>query len=203
MAKELRFNLNGEVFSLEALKLERKKLYGWSDKVSLTAKGEPCKLASLMEDEGVLLPKSSSGLGSVDQNGLWVDKKDLVAYDENGKEAELVPSSFDEPIVLDTKISEEELLSHNITSVYSLQGEELYPNFIKFTKNIDGIYMFEFNYRADYEGDPAFLVENDEELFVLVGKKIEFEFVGLDESVVLDEDEENSEELDEFDFGMM
>ena len=52
MAKELQFQLNGEVFSLEALKLERKKLYGWSDKIALTAQDEPCKLASLMEDKG-------------------------------------------------------------------------------------------------------------------------------------------------------
>ena len=203
MAKELQFTLNDKLFSLEALKLERKKLYGWTDKVAVNAKDEPCKTVSLMEEEGVLLPKGSSGLGSIDEKGIWVDKSELIAYDENGKEAPLVPSSFDEPIVLDTKITEEELLEHNITSVYSLQGEELYPDFIEFMKNKDGIYTFEFNYRADYEGDPAFLVENGGELFVMVGKKTSYEFVGLEEAVILDEDEENSDELDEFDFGMM
>lgn len=203
MAKELQFTLNDKLFSLEVLKLERKKLYGWTDKVAVNAKDEPCKTVSFMEDEGVLLPKSSSGLGSVNEKGNWVDKSELIAYDESGEEAPLVPSSFDAPILLDTKITEEELLEHNITSVYSLQGEELYPDFIEYTKNIDGIYTFEFNYRADYEGDPAFLVENEGELFVMVGKKTTYGFVGLEETAVLDEDEENGEELDEFDFGMM
>ena len=73
------------------------------------------------------------------------------------------------------------------------------------TDKIDNkeIFTFEFNFRADYEGDPAFLVENEGEVFVLVGKKIEFEFIGLEESGVLDEEETTEDEEDEFDFSMM
>ena len=96
------------------------------------------------------------------------------------------------------------LLEHNITSIYSLQGEENYPNFVKAVADNKDIFTFVFNYRADYEGDPAFVLENDGEVFVLVGKKIEFEFIGLDGAGALDEEELDTEEVeDEFDFAMM
>ena len=57
------------------------------------------------------------------------------------------------------------LLEHNITSIYSLQGEENYPNFVKAVADNKDIFTFVFNYRADYEGDPAFVLENDGEVF--------------------------------------
>ncbi len=49
------------------------------------------------------------------------------------------------------------------------------------------------------------MIENSGELFVLVGKKIEFEMIGLNDEGVLDEiiDESSEDEEDEFDFSMM
>jgi hypothetical protein len=106
---------------------------------------------------------------------------------------------------LEEKVSIETFLEHNITAVYSLQGEENHPDFVKVIQDEDKIYTFEFNYRADYEGDPAFVIENGGELFVLVGKKIEFEMIGLNDEGILDEaeDEFSEDEEDEFDFSMM
>ena len=205
MAKPLIFQIGSSEYSLEPLKLDRKKLYGWSEKIALDKNGEVCNTVSLYSEESMILPKGSTGLGSLSDDGRWVEKSDMHYVDADGNEAVLVPSSFGIPIVLEDKVSIETFLEHNITAVYSLQGEEDHPDFVKTIQNESKIYTFEFNYRADYEGDPAFVVENDGELFVLVGKKIEFEMIGLADEGVLDEitDEASQEEEDEFDFSMM
>ena len=205
MAKPLIFQIGSSEYSLEPLKLDRKKLYGWSEKIALDKNGEVCNTVSLYGEESMILPKGSTGLGSLSDDGRWVEKSDMHYVDADGNEAVLVPSSFGATIVLEEKVSIETFLEHNITAIYSLQGEENCPDFVKTIQDENEIYTFEFNYRADYEGDPAFVVENGGELFVLVGKKIEFEMIGLSDEGILDEviDESSEDEEDEFDFSMM
>ena len=204
MAKPLNFKIKDQVFDLEPVKLDRKKLYGWNEKVVLDDKDNECKTLSLYSELAMIIPKGGTGLGAINSDGRWVEKSDMVYVNEDGSPAVLVPSSYDGVIELNESVPLEYFLEHNIVSVYSLQGEENHPDFVSALKENDEIFTFIFNFRADYEGDPAFLVENDGEVFVLVGKKIEFEFLGLDESGVLDEEEdESSEDEDEFDFSMM
>jgi hypothetical protein len=205
MAKPLTFHIGSSEYSLEPLKLDRKKLYGWSEKIALDKNGEVCNAVSLYSEESMILPKGSIGLGSLSEDGQWVEKSDMHYVDVDGNEASLVPSSFSAPIILEEKVSIETFLEHNITAVYSLQGEENHPDFVKVIQDEDKIYTFEFNYRADYEGDPAFVIENGGELFILVGKKIKFEMIGLNDEGMLDEveDEFSEDEEDEFDFSMM
>ena len=150
----------------------------------------------------MLIPKGGTGLGVVDNKGNWVDKSQMMYVNEEGNPADLVPSSFDEEIELNSSVSIEFLLEHNITSIYSLQGEENHPDFVEAVAKHNQIFSFIFNYRADYEGDPAFLIENEGELFVLVGKKIECEYIGLEGAGTIDEVNEDEME-DELDFSMM
>ncbi len=205
MAKSFKFQMGSGEYSFEPLKLERKKLYGWSGKLALDRNGDECKTVSLYGQESMILPRGSTGLGSLGEDGRWVEKSDMHYVDIDGNEASLVPSSFAAPVVLEEKVSIETFLEHNITAIYSLQGEENYPDFIKIIQEEEKIYTFEFNYRADYEGDPAFVIENSGELFVLVGKRIAFEMIGLNDEGILDEiiDENSGNEEDEFDFMMM
>jgi len=202
VAKALNFKLNDSIYDLEPIKLDRKKLYGWTEKAILDNEDNECQVLSLYPDMAMIIPKGGIGLGIVSENGNWVEKSDMTYVDENGMEAKLVPSSFDEEIELNKTVSIENYLEHNITAVYSLQGEENHPKFVKTIQENRDIFTFEFNYRAGYEGDPAFIIENGGELFILVGKKVEFEFIGLEESGILDEEEVEVEE-DEFDFSMM
>ncbi|MDF1878415.1 hypothetical protein JHD46_02035 [Sulfurimonas sp. SAG-AH-194-C20] len=203
MAKPLNFRIKDQVFDLVPLKLERKKLYGWNEKVILDSNGEVCNTLSLYPELAMLIPKGGIGLGSMDSDGKWIDKADMIYIDEDGSVAELVPSSYEGEIKLYNSATLEYFLEHNITSVYSLQGEENHPDFVKAIQENSELFTFVFNYRADYEGDPAFVIENDGEVFVLVGKKIEFEYIGLDESGMLDEAGVEEDEEDEFDFAMM
>ena len=89
-----------------------------------------------------------------------------------------------------------------VQSDRSILLEVNHPDFVEAVAKHNQIFSFIFNYRADYEGDPAFLIENEGELFVLVGKKIEFEYIGLEGAGTIDEVNEDEME-DELDFSMM
>lgn len=205
MAKPLNFKIGVQVYDLKPLKLDRKKLYGWVEKVVLDADDNECNTLSLFSDKAMLIPKGGISQGAITESGNWIDKSDMMYINNDGTPAELVPSSFDSEIELNNSISIESFLEHNITAIYSLQGEENHPDFVKAITDNQEIFTFVFNFRSSYEGDPAFVIENDGEVFVLVGKKIEFEFIGLDQSGILDEDDDDvtDEEENEFDFSMM
>jgi hypothetical protein len=203
LAKPLTFIHKGTEIQLEPVKLDRKKLYGWTDKITLDENNQKCKLVSIDSSGSILIPSGGLGQGILDDQGTWVERNELVAVDENGSPAEMLPSSFDGPIILDRTVSVEEFLDHYITAIYTMQGEENCPDFVE-TIAKGPIYTFDFNYRASYEPSPAFLVENGGELFLLVGKKSEFEFLGLDQAGYLDEEDDSSDvEEDPFDFSMM
>lgn len=208
MAKPLIFKIgeaSSKEYDLEPLKLDRNKLYGSSEKIALDNNENECSAVSLLPELSMILPKGSTALGTIDSSGNWVEKTDLKYINEDGSDAELKPSSFDAPIILTQTVSVESFLEHNITAIYSLQGEENHPNFVKAIVESIEIFTFEFSYRTDYSADSAFIVENEGEIFVLVGRKIEFEFLGLHDEGELDiDEEENDEEVeDEFDFSMM
>ncbi len=204
MAKPLTFRLNNNEHSLEPVKLDRKKLYGWTDKLVLDEKGQECQLVNIDSSGTMMIPSGGIGSGILDDQGLWVDRSELNAFDSDGNPAEKLPASFDAPIELSKTVSMEEFLDHYITAIYTMQGEENCPEFVTSLANGE-IYTFDFNYRASFEPSPAFMMENGGELFLLVGKKAEFEFLGLEESGLLEEEEEGDEETesDDFDFGMM
>jgi hypothetical protein len=204
MAKPLTFKLNNNEYSLEPVKLDRKKLYGWTDTLVLDEKGQECRLVNIDSSGTMMIPAGGIGQGILDDQGLWVDRSELHAFDSDGNPAEKLPASFDAPIELTETVSMEEFLDHYITAIYTMQGEENCPEFVKSLAN-GAIHTFDFNYRASFEPSPAFMMENGGELFLLVGKKAEFEFLGLEESGLLDEEEDDDgdTESDDFDFGMM
>lgn len=205
MAKSLVFSVNEQFYDLEPLKLDRKKLYGCNEKIVLDNDDKECNSVSLYPELSMILPKGSTSLGTLDKNGNWVEKSDIKYINEDGSDAQLKPTSFDAPVELNETVSIDSFLEHNITAIYSLQGEENHPDFVKTIQDNPEIFTFEFSYRTDYSSDSAFLIENDGEVFILVGRKVEFEFLGLSDEGELDNDEEDSEtdEEDEFDFSMM
>ena len=60
MAKELQFKLNGKDFAAAPVKLERKKIYGWTDIVATDKAGDVCGSAYLSPDDALIIP--SGGL---------------------------------------------------------------------------------------------------------------------------------------------
>lgn len=197
MAKELRFSLSGAEYASAPVKLERKKIYGWTDLVATDKQGEVCDTAYLMADQALLIPSGGYKQGTVDQDGLWVEKGNLTAYDKEGNIMPEYPSSFDNVIELKQKASAEEFLDNDWESVYQLVNAEL----AKAVGN--DIYKFDFSYRGGTNHNDGYLINTPGGLFLLAGDQQEFPFITFADQGVIDEaEEEVEEEIDDLDFSM-
>ena len=198
MANEFTFILGGVPFSAAPVKLERKKLYGWSDLVATDRDGHICTAAYISPEDSLMIPAGAAKMATVDERGLIVKKSDLIAFDADGKELEIFPSSFDAPIDLSKTATEEEFLDHEWSSVYQIQNPEL--------AGIVGntIYTFPFSYSGGTNLQDGFLMNCPAGLFLFAGTKVDFTPVNLNEEAVIDETEEEVlEDIDELDFSMI
>jgi hypothetical protein len=205
MARELTFLVNGKEYTSSPTKIDRKKLYGWTENIALDDEGNECKLVSMDESGTLIIPKGGMALGIV-SNGFWIQRSELKAVYEDGTPAELLPSSYSVPVELSKKASIEEFLDYSVQSFYQLDGasDELI-NFIG-----SDIYSFTYCYRDSYEGKTAFLLTAGDEnagknLFMMIGVQNEFEMLNLAQTSVIEEEPEIEEEEDEdteIDFSM-
>lgn len=201
MCRALRLVKDGSEFSLEPVKIERKKLYGWSELRVSAPDGSVCSQAGLDGNGVTVIPKGATKTGMLREDGCWMERSELQAVDASGNPVQLLPSSFEGAIALENRASEEEFLDHVITSVYQLGGEG--SSALAALIGTD-IYRFPFSYRGGYEQDDAFLLASNGTPFVFVGDGADFEFLGIGEEAVLDDpDEETSLEEDDLDFSMI
>lgn len=198
MAKELTFHLGGNAFAAAPVKLERKKLYGWSSLVATDRDGRVCTAAYISPEDSQMIPGGATKLATVDEAGLIVKKSDLVAFDMEGKALESVPSSFEVPIELSVTATEERFLDHEWTSVYQLLNDDLAAAVG------ERIFTFPFSYSGGTSQQEGFLMNCPAGLFLFAGVPVDFAPVCLAEEAVIDElDEEAVEEIDELDFSMI
>lgn len=197
MARKAEFTLNGKSVSAELKKVDRKKIYGWSNIEVYDDNGSTCKLAGLAEGIYVM-PSGSTSLVTLDSSGKSVSRSSLVGVDKDGKKVPIVPSIYDEKVVL-KESSIDDYLTLAVKSVYQLNLEN--DDFLLDELNSGKIYHFIFNYRADYEGDDAFLISNENEVFAITGMCAELDFVGL-ENNEQDLYQEDQPEDDDLDFAM-
>ena len=198
MAKELTFNLGGNAFAAAPVKLERKKLYGWSSLVATDRDGRICTAAYISPEDSMMIPSGAAKLATVDESGIIVKKSDLVALDADGNAMESYPSSFEAPIELMQTATEEQFLDHEWASVYQIQNAEL-------AATIESkIFVFPFSYNGGTTIQEGFLMNCPAGLFLFAGTPMDFAPVSLAEEAVIDECEEDAvEDIDELDFSMI
>ena len=197
MAKDLIFNLAGAEYAVAPVKLERKKIYGWSDIVATNKAGEVCESAYLLADAALLVPSGGYKQGTVDETGRWIDKSELKPYDAEGNEMPSYASSFDAPIELQQSVTMEEFLDNDWEAVYQLSNPELAAAVG------ENIFKFEFFYRAGINHNDGYIMNTPGGLFLFAGDKQEFQMVALADETVIDDDEEFvEEEIDDLDFSM-
>ena len=200
MARKAEFSINGQSIMAELKKVDRKKIYGWSTIEVFDENGSKCKLAGLAEGQFVM-PSGSTALVTLNAKGEAVSKSTLVGVDSDGKKVEKVPSIYDEKVML-REATIDEYLSTAVKSVYQLQVDENKEALLNELNN-GKVYYFVFNYRADYEGDDAFLISNGTDAFAVTGMSADLEFIGLEdnEQELVSEETEAVEE-DDMDFAM-
>ena len=198
MAKELIFKLGDKDYNSSPVKIERKKIYGWTDTVATDRNGEVCVSAYLSPDDVLIIPSGGLKQATVDEDGRWLNKSELTAYDENGENVlPILKSAFDAPILLNVKASINEFLDNDWESVYQLTNEEL-------TAAVgNDIYKFEFSYRGGTNHNDGYLINTPAGLFLFAGDQQTFAMLNLAEETAIDEiDEPEEEEIDELDFSM-
>lgn len=198
MAKELQFTLDGASFSAAPVKLERKKLYGWSSIVAQDRDGNICSAAYISPEDSLMIPSGATKLSTVDEAGNIVKKADLQAFDPDGNRLESVPSSFEGVITLERKATEEEFLDHEWASVYQIQNIDLAAAVG------ERIFSFPFSYSGGTSLQEGFLMNCPAGLFLFAGAPVDFAPVSLGEEAVIDETEEEVvDDIDELDFSMI
>ena len=199
MGRKVSFKIEGSLLESEIVKVDRAKLYGTSEKIVYDTNKEECILSDLYEGS-IILPRGSVGQVLIDENGNSVSRSELIGFNLQGEKVKKVPSIFSIENNC-KKVEIDEFISSSIKSIYQLViDEDQIETWKKFFTNNE-VYLFEFNYREDYEGDEAFLTSNEDGFFISVGKSNEFEFLELSNISVEDTDEDIEIE-DDLDFSM-
>lgn len=199
MARQLTFRIKRKEYTVIPVKIDRKKLYGWTEIIALDEQGRTCNLVSTDDTGTLIIPKGGTALGMLSSDGKWVERTQLQTVRQDGSEAEIIPSSFSVVISLKQKVTDEEFLDYSITDFYQL--DNVPDNLLKAIG--DDIYTFDYTYLDSYETTPAFLMVADATLFMLLGYKNRFDMLCLGECSVVDDDDDYIEVTDDdIDFSM-
>lgn len=192
MPRKLTFVLKSGKYEASPVKIDRRKLYGWTKIEATDDAGAPCEVASTDETGRLILLTGGTAAGLLTSRGEWVERSELRTVTAEGKPAKLLPSSYDIEIPLRKKATEEEYLNHDITDFYTLT--DVSEALIRLVG--DDIYTFQYCYSPDCEGNPAFVLSSGKNLFLLIGRPLRFEMTGYEEPGFLDlttEDEHDGE----------
>src|SRR5215470_17441163 len=181
MARALVFRHGGAEVRCQPIKVDRSKLYGSVEVEATDDAGQRLELATLAPDGHTLIAKGGRAVAFVGPDKNWLDRGKLRPVDLEGRPVEQVPSSFDETIALDTPATIDDLLDHQVKSVYFLEvdtgGEALVGLLAK-----GAIFRFPFTWRAGWVSDVGFLLSGqDGKPFLLVAQPTMLHFVGLDQ----------------------
>lgn len=189
--KAISFRLGDQEISAQLQsQVKRSDLYGRTAKV-VTDKDGKSLSTGVLTQEGRLLEKTQFAGLSVDETGSFNGSAQYVC---DGEKVEAKPASFKEARELE-KVSLDALNEFAVEAVYPIESE---------TDLAAGLYATTFNYTQSVEPkDCLILVEEENQSYLLTGRRLEFSNVG--KAVIynlFDEGEEAEEEEDaDFDFG--
>lgn len=195
MAKEAVLNFHGNLVKANLTKVDRKKVYGWSEEVYTDKSGNVCSWATLLNDGVTLVGSGGSALKTFNNLGHEVSKSDLVTVYDNGELANLISSVFDAETTLSSDKTIEDLMNLEVKSVYQLEVIENKDLLKTWLSQFKVLYL-PFNYRTDYESDDAFLLNQGELFFIITGTIKEFQYASLQATPELESDVEESDEID-------
>ena len=203
MGKNLSFVIGSEKFEAGITKVDRDKVYGYVEEVVSDKSGNVCSTGNLLDDGQTLILSGSTALKTVDAKFVEQDKKALKTVYIDGTDAVLIPSSYDGEIKLE-QASLDDLFNLEITTVYQLTWEDAAGKaaMLKLLEN-GSVFQFVFNYRADYEGADALVLSSQNEIFVLTGRMLDFEYLENKSAIPPVEEVAQEESEEEVDFGML
>jgi hypothetical protein len=206
MAKPLVFQWGESQFSFAMEKVDRAKLYGFKETEVLDDRSQRCVLATLAQDGHTVIGRGGTGLGNLTVDGTWIEKSQLTPVDPSGQKLQPVPSSFSAPVTLNDEATIDDYLDCAMRSIYLLQAEGEAGSLVEELKR-GTIFRFAYSFRGGLEPDTGFLLASAEgKVFLAVGKPSKVEFLSLQQTAAVVEDEDQAgeeEDADAMDFSMM
>lgn len=203
MARPLILSLDGQEFPVRITKVDREKLYGAIEIEAFDENGNEAFLRVLASDGKTLIDKGGTALAVLSEEGDWIDRRNLIALNEDGDQIEPVPSSFNITNLL-SPATLEEYLSVIVKSVYVIDSaDEAELDYLKSHLSGGDIYKFKFSFRGGLEYDSAFLLSNKEGIFMVTGTDARLQFLKLSQERILDSIEEQEISADELDFDLL
>ncbi len=203
MARPLVLVLDGVEYPVSIVKIDREKLYGRVEIEAFDEKGNEASLRVLAADGKTLIDKGGTALATVNDKGDSVERSDMIPIDENGDALDLVPSSFNQKNELHPA-TVEDYFSQVVKSVYLVGTFDTNDISALHDHLSDGrMYRFPFSWRGGIEHDNAYLIASGADIFMVVGKQADFQFVKLNQAAVLDAGEDAEISADELDFDLM
>lgn len=204
---ELQLSYEGNELSCGISKVDRRKLYGYTETEVVDSETEQiCSLATLASDGRTLIPSGGVALAYVSPKGLWKTKDELKPVDLEGEEITPVTSTFKESVELTETATPEDFLDHNIRMVYQLSTEGGFPKELLKALSEGTIFRFSFSYRGGLVPDEAFILQGaDDTVWMAVGKRTEVHLIGQEQVGASTSEEETpaEDDSDPLDFGMM
>ena len=148
MAKAIQFVAGKLKFAAALTKIDRDKVYGFIEVKVNDDKGKPCIMGSLLDDGRTLVLNGATAIKTVDALFNELDKKELKVVYQDGKDAVLVPSSYEGEVnlietTLDDLFNLEEILKKEDTLFIIIKDEinETLTNELKHIWESDGIFI--------------------------------------------------------------
>ena len=172
--------------------IDRERLYGSRKRIALDAAGRECSTGLLTQDGRTVLPPGSTADLYVTAGGDAISRSELVAIDQNDTPLPTLAPTTGTPQAIEGPIPAAEVLGHVVTRVYVLAAEELAPELERALRE-GAIFRVPFRPRRAVTESPSFVLANDTGVFLVQAEPCGFEFVGLEQPVVV------PDEVDAFD----
>jgi hypothetical protein len=204
MPRPLQLVLDGEEFSVQLTKLDRENLYGKVEIEAFDEKKRPAEIKVLAADGSTLIDKGGTALEMVTIEGDSIERSEIKTVDREGREMEIVKSSFGAPNDL-SPAEFDDYLSLIVKSVYMLDpAPESDMGLLCDHLNDGQIYSFPFSYRDGIEADQAFIIGNaKKDAFMIIGQQATLQYLKLNQAAEFDAIEEDEVSTDDLSFDLL
>jgi hypothetical protein len=202
MARAIVLSLDGEVSRFAITRVTRDKIYGRKKRIVVDAEDNECSPGLLTVDGATVLGSGATASLYIDDDFNSVERSDLTPVDPaTGEQLPTLPSTLDVEQPLTGPAALRHFLDHTTTSIYELDPEEFGAKLLAALEKGE-IYEARFNYSQSLDDSPLFVLKNEAGIFALVAKATRFEVCRPNIPLPQEDDEDDSLEDDDLDFGM-
>ncbi|MCL5104996.1 MAG: hypothetical protein M1133_12900 [Armatimonadetes bacterium] len=173
--------------------IDRKTRQAVTKRLAVDFQGRECSRAMLTHD-GLLLGSGAVADMYEDTDGNSVEHGEIMQTDNDGDVLRNLPATIGRPQRPVGPVPPEELLEHTVAKAYALVPVAIARDFGDSLSGGD-VYRVAFRPRASVVDHPAFVVSNGHGVFLLQCKHCLIEFIRLDQSIVLEDDLDDEDDL--------